>query len=319
MRRPCGPVPASLLAVTLIGCSDFFLSRKQPEVNDGMGVMETFQQSPLPQVDLLWVIDDTPSMADEHDTLAAAMPAFADELDEAGIAWQVGVVTTDPGEDIGVLRGDPWILTPTEGDSLRTLLETANVNLLGREPAAGLASMVLALEDPLRSAENQGFRRPGAALQVIVVSDGDDRSDDLLGGDPVATALDLLESETARTGRPARLSAIVGPPEGCSGPGGTALPGVRYLEVAESTGGATGSVCEGHFVDLVSSVGAASVEWQTEFPLQASPVPASVRVSIDGRRRDEGWTVETAPPRVRFDSPPAPGSEIIVRYDVEDG
>lgn len=317
MFRPRSSSPL-LAALVLVGCSDFFLSRRQPEVAEPLTITETFEQAPLPRLDLLWVIDDTPSMSDEHDALAAAMPAFADALEAAGVAWQVGVVTTNPGGDLGVLRGDPWILTPSEAEGLEVLLDTAGITLLGREPASGIAAMVLALESPLRTDANRGFRRPDAALEVIVVSDGDDRSDDVLGPDAVEIGISTLEAEEDATGRPARLSAVVGPRGGCSGPGGSALPGLRYLELAEATGGTTASICEGHMASVIADLGASSVEWQTEFPLQAMPETASLRVAVDGMRVDTGWSVATGPDRVVFDVAPEPGAVITVRYTVTD-
>ncbi|MEC7946127.1 MAG: hypothetical protein VX265_01085, partial [Myxococcota bacterium] len=257
------------IVLQLAGCSDFFLSRKADEVADPMRVTETFSQAPLPRVDLLWVIDDTPSMAGEHAALAAGMPGFATELESAGVAWQVGVVTTDPDDAPGVLRGDPWVMTPIDGSALASLLDTAGITLTGAEPASGLGAMVLALEEPLRSGANQGFRRPGAALHVIVVSDGNDNSQTLLGEDPVWSAISLLEDEERASGQAARLSAIVGPEGGCSGRNGTALPGTDYLAVAEASGGSVDSVCEADLDGLVSNLGATSIEWQRVFPLQA--------------------------------------------------
>lgn len=317
-RRPrpsaAGVPRGAIAALALAGCSDFFLSGRDDEVTDPLRITESFDQAPLPQVDLLWVIDDTPSMAGEHGALAAAMPAFATELAAAGVAWQVGVVTTDPGEGSGVLRGDPWVLTPVDEGALRTLLDTADVTLLGREPAGGLGAMALALSEPLRSGLNQGFRRPAAALHVVVVSDGDDRSEDVLGPDPAAEARELLADEAALTGRPARLSAIVGPEGGCSGPHGTALPGTAYLAVAAATGGTVGSVCAADLAGIASSLGAEAIEWQREFPLQAAPVVGSVRVSIDDLRVDRGWSVLGAPPAIAFDEAPAPGARIRVQY-----
>jgi hypothetical protein len=317
-RHSAASVPrGALAALALTGCSDFFLSGKDDEVTDPLRITESFDQAPLPQVDLLWVIDDTPSMAGEHAALAAAMPAFTAELDSAGVAWQVGVVTTDPGDESGVLRGDPWVLTPIDDAELRSLLDTADVTLLGREPAGGLGAMVRALSEPLRSTLNQGFRRPGAALHVIVVSDGDDGSEPLEGESPVDSALALLDDEAAASGRSARLSAIVGPEGGCSGDNGTALPGTDYLAVADATGGAVGSVCEADLTGIVASLGAEAIEWQREFPLQAAPEVGTVRVSVDGTRMDDGWSTRMAPPAIEFDEPPAPGAEIVVQYQVE--
>lgn len=306
------------IMLQLAGCSDFFLSRKATEVVDPMRVTETFIQAPLPRVDLLWVIDDTPSMAGEHAALAAGMPGFATELDAAGVAWQVGVVTTDPDDAPGVLRGDPWVLTPIDGAALAALLDTAGITLTGQEPASGLGAMVLALEEPLRSGANQGFRRHGAALHVIVVSDGDDNSQELLGQDPVAAALAVLDDEARATGQAARLSAIVGPEGGCSGRNGTALPGTDYRAVAEASGGSIGSVCEADLDGLVSNLGATAIEWQRVFPLQAAPAAGSVRVSVDGVRAAEGWAVLASPPAIEFNEAPAAGAEVSVRYRVEE-
>lgn len=314
-----GAAFAAGLGLLGAGCSDFLVSRNDPVAVEPVRVTESFVQAPSPRVDLLWVIDDTPSMEAEHAALSNALGAFADALDEADLAWQIGVVTTDLGFDAGVLQGDPWILTPADDADLADLLEIANVGLDGHEPAGGLGAAALALSEPLRSEENRGFRRPDAALHVIIVSDGDDGSEEILGGNPSSAFLDLVRSESEATGHAVTVSAIVGDRGvGCSGSGGTALPGDAYLTVAEATGGAIGRICDTDLTGVAAAMGEVSVEWQVDFPLQATPKSGSVRVTVDGAPQLTGWRITTDPHTLSFDTPPTPDSVIVVRYTVVD-
>jgi hypothetical protein len=42
-----------------------------------------------------------------------------------------------------------------------------------------------------------------------------------------------------------------------------------------------------------------------------------VKVHVDGRRRDDGWTVELDPPAIAFDEAPEAGAIIEVSYQAE--
>jgi hypothetical protein len=317
--QPAGTRPARVLVFgALAACTEFRVGARQPEVTPGVRLEERFVQAALPALDLLLVVDDTPSMAAEQAALASALPRLALALADAGLAWQAGVVTTTmEGPEAGVLQGSPWILTPDTADLATALPALAQVGTAGAEPAAGLAAFSAALLPPLRDGANRGFRRAGAGLHVIVLSDGDDGSDDWLGPDPVAAAADHLAAEAATTGRRAVFSAVVGPaPAGCSGPGGQALPAARYAALVAATGGTLASICAGDLAPLADTLAVEAAEYPTRFPLQARPRPATVRVSLDGAPLDSGWAVESAPPTLVFaDAPPA-GAAIRVRYEV---
>jgi hypothetical protein len=310
----------TFLALSLLtaGCSEFGVSDQDEVVQDPIILTDTFTQSPLPKLDVLWVIDDTPSMDDEQAALAEALSVFAEGLDEAGLAWQVGVVRTDiSGDDAGVLQGLPWVITPALDDPALALAEAAAVGLTGQPPEAGLAAAWLALSEPLSSSLNRGLRRSDAALHVVVISDGDDASEQVLGGSPDEAFTLFLEEESIRTSQPAVLSALVGDvPDGCAGPGGSAQPGSRYIAVAEATGGVVQSICEPDFSPLVSALAQDTVPWPVLFELTERPVQGTVRVEVDGVRLDEGWALQTAPAAIVFEQPPAAGAEIQVRYEV---
>lgn len=320
--RSVAAIPGLALAagVSLGGCSEFLLRTQDPVVDEPpVQVEERFTQASLPMLDLLFVVDDTSSMEHEHGLLQHALAALPDQLDAAALSWQLGVVRTDLGnEDAGLLLGDPWVITPELPDPEGALADAADVGIEGLPPEAGLAATWLALSAPLRDGDNRGFRRPEAALHVVVLSDDDDDSSDYLDDDPGTLLLSLFEEEAALSGQPARLSAVVGPePSGCSSAdGGDAAAGSAYLALAEATGGAALSICEPDFAPLLDAVGDLSVAWPTRFELQAEAVADSVVVRIDDVRQDSGWLLEEDHSVVVFDEAPAAGSVIRVRYEV---
>ncbi|MCB9791739.1 MAG: hypothetical protein H6741_03340 [Alphaproteobacteria bacterium] len=310
---------AALSALALSGCgSDIFVRGNDTPVEEEVFVTETFTQAALPKVDVLWVIDDTGSMGEEQAALADAFPSFVDALEGVGLNYHLGVISTDAGaEDAGLLLGDPWIITPAAEDPAALFAEAAAVGTQGLGPVAGLAATLMALGEPMISEDNRGFRRADAALQVVVVSDDDDRSEDFLDGDPATLALAFLAEEAAATGLPAFLSAVIGDPGvGCNGSRGVALPGDTFAEVAEGSGGVVESICGADFSELVEELGALSVAVERDFPLQTEPYTDALRVSVDGERQDEGWSLLREPALVRFDEAPAAGAVIEVRYQV---
>src|SRR3984957_3734874 len=57
--------------------------------------IDTFDQTTRAQSDILWVVDNSGSMAREQDQLAASFPKFFAYLQEAQLDYRIGVTTTD--------------------------------------------------------------------------------------------------------------------------------------------------------------------------------------------------------------------------------
>lgn len=305
-------------AALLGGCDGLDYGFQDPDETapPEVWVEETLVQASAPPVDVLFVIDGTGSMAEEQEALAGAAADFVDALVASGLEWQVGATSTDP-VDAGSLQGRPWILTgvhATPGDALATALAVGTSHA---PPSAGLDSAALALADA--DGQNVGFRREGAALHVVFVSDGDDESGTVLGADPAVGFVSRLEDEAAASGQPARASAVVGDaPSGCDGGTGEAQAGTRYIAVAEATGGSVASICALDFSAVAEALGTLAVNWPTRFALQAAPVEGSVTVAIDGERVT-AFTVDKEGPALVFDSAPAPEAVIEVRYELAGG
>jgi hypothetical protein len=320
----CGPPVALLLGAALFGCVDYGVSDDDEEARDSLVVEERFTQHASPAVDVLWVVDNTASMAREQTALAEAFEGFVEALEAEEVAYQLGVITTDVSdEQAGVLQGVPWIITPSHEDPAAAFSEAVQVGIEGAAPEAGLGAAWLALSEPLRSDENRGFRREGSLLHIVVVSDGDDSSQALLepwleeDEDVVSFFLGFLEQEAAGGEHATIFSAVAGDtPSGCYGIAGRAQAAHAYHRVVEATDGVFASICAGDMSAVVEGLGAASLVYATRFELLAEPIEGSLRVWVDQERVDSGWVLELDPPALRFDEPPAPAAEIEVRYSV---
>jgi hypothetical protein len=167
-------------------------------------------------VDLLFVIDDSPSMLDKQANLRANFPAFINELNglEGGLPnVHIGVVTTDlgtqgaddaqPGPSIGsgsgscagngkngVLQGDgnqqlsgTFINDAKNSDGTRTTNYTGSLASVFSS-IASVGASGCGFEQPLQAAKqaldnnpaNAGFLRPNAGLVIVVLADEDDCS-----------------------------------------------------------------------------------------------------------------------------------------------
>lgn len=300
----------------LLACDGFEYGFSDPDeaVPDPVWVEERLAQRSAPAVDVLFVVDGTGSMGDELAAISDRAGDFVASLDALGLAWQLGVTTTDP-DDGGELQGRPWILTPSTSAPAEALSLILQFGATRAPPSAGLDAAAVAISP--ETEVNLGFRRSDAALHVLFLSDDDDQSGAVLGVDPVAGFMALLAAESLRTGFPARASAIVGDAStGCDGTTGTAGPGTRYIAVATQSGGSVTSICDVDFTAAAAALAETAVDWPTEFVLQAVPVEDSVTATVDGERvRD--FSVNLAVPSVIFSVAPEPGAVVVVRYEVK--
>lgn len=294
---------------------------------------DVFVQQDGSKVDVLFVVDNTASMVEEHPRLVNAIPSFISAAQQKNVDLRVAVTTTGldsvsgacPG---GANGGEAGRFFPVDNARPRVLtLSTSNVvSVLQQNVQVGQCALIekgfealrRALSPPLvnnaddsRTAMpndgNEGFLRDEAALAVIFVGDEDDHSED-----SVDTYVDWLRGLKGRS-QPQRsvIHAIAPTAQSCSTAGGT---GTRYQEAATRTGGTVLSICASDYAPVLTQMAGQAFSPQDTFALSSEPESGSIRVFIDGTEQFSGWTYEAATNQVRFSAMPPAGARIEVRY-----
>lgn len=159
------------------------------------------------KVDLLFVIDNSLSMAAEQDSLIASFPGFITGIQAQLVAadsYHVGIVSTDDYADnpascrtLGALvtstgkaqcgpyaAGGGWM---SEADDLAASFACAGrVGITGASDERPVAAAIAAIGDPLAApgACNEGFFRDDALLVITIITDEEDDAEMKNGGSP---------------------------------------------------------------------------------------------------------------------------------------
>lgn len=314
---------------------------------------EHFTQLERPEVDILFVIDNSCSMSDEQANLSANFSSFIAFADNLELDYQIGVVTTDveggfPGprcpsplvgaRPSGLAQGACGYFADGNADGSQRdptwrIIERRTLPSPGAAFAAtviqgthgsgneqGLQAAYNALSAPIITDWNRGFVRPDAHLAVVFVADEDDHS--------THSVPFYVNSFRAIKGfRNPQLfsaSAIVGDPAvGC---GLQAESGTRYIQVAQETGGVFESICTENWSAALENLGRSVFGYKSRFLLANQPEPGSIEVLVDGfpvaataPSGQTRWTYDQTAQSVDF-APlaiPEPGSQIVIRYRAE--
>ena len=205
---------SSLLGLTtvglLAGCPDRSIS--QPDINQGRVEYKDIPVSINRNIDILFVIDDSPSMSDKQTNLKNNFPGFINVLNtiEGGLPnVHIGVVTSDlgtkgaedsgPGPSIGGCNASKngnlqTFGAPVQGqfisDTLNADMMTRTTNYTGNlsdvfSQMATAGAMGCGFEQTIEAAKralepnntaNAGFIRNDAYLAIIFLTDEDDCS-----------------------------------------------------------------------------------------------------------------------------------------------
>lgn len=236
---------------------------------DAAGVnTDTWAQPLRPKADLLFVVDDSPSMLSKQASLITNFTALLRYLDRLDVDYQLALTTTDLGAVGGRILGDaksPKLLTPDRADRQRELvLKLQSIGASGSSTEQILAAASTALSPALLATDNLGLVRPGAALAVLSVSDSDDESP-LTVRDYAA----LLQRQGKQVSFSAVGPTLALPPAGCSydGPGGAP----RTTAVVAALAGARADICDGLWAAQLEALGKNAFGRQSTFYLTALP------------------------------------------------
>lgn len=311
-----------------------------------------FSQTPTVtngKIDILWVIDNSGSMASSQENVANNFDSFIDLFNEKGMDYRMAVVTTEAyralyteSQEIARFRDGTdatghtgvFVIDPTTPELKQTFLKNMLQGVNGSGDERAFQSIKSALSNQINIP--YGFPREDAFLSVILVSDEDDFSHDAqdsragqygyAGLHTIQSYVDFLDGITGgnASSRNFNFNTISILDESCLDDLNVESPGrrigVRYQELANASRGIIGSLC-GDFAQTLASISNRIIELTTAFYLNREPNPASIQVFINGAAvpedANDGWQYHSGDNSITFHGSfiPAAGSTITVRFD----
>jgi hypothetical protein len=258
------------------GCDTTRFTMRQPPGQQ----VDVFRQATVPNVDVLWVVDNSDSMAEEQQALADSFQDFYKFISNTA-SFHIGVISTDVHNPYhcGKLLGNTRIITNETPNAEEVFRENVNVGIGGTGDEQGFNAAHLALSEPLISGHNAGFLQEDAHLFIIFVSDEDDGS---FG--EVKYYLRVFENIKGKGNDGIiKAAAVVGDvpevPEECRTEKNV-RPGERYAELAETSGGIVLSICDDNFAANLDQLGFSAAGLKRHFPLSRRADPGSIQVWI---------------------------------------
>lgn len=261
-------------------------------------------------VDILWVIDDSGSMADEQDALGKNFQSFINQFIEKNIDFKMAITTTDgTSARNGKMVGDSSKLTRASAKGNKTAFlnnftKWVKVGTSGSGVEQGLKTST-SFTDRYASS----FLRPEAYLIVVYISDEEDQSDK-----KVSEYLAKLQALKVNKGMVKAYSIVSVKSYGYQ----WETIGKRYMEVSTATAGAIGDIKK-DFSSTLLDMGGKIVNLMDSFALNESPYQDQVEVFVNNTKVASGYVFNAAQRTVKFDanSLPVEGSKVEVRYKVK--
>lgn len=300
-------------------------------------IVDRIVQVTEPEVDVLFVVDNSGSMVDEQQRLADNFPRFMDYFVDAGVDYHIGVVSTDTEhpDHTGRLQstgGFRWIDLDTP-DPASAFSSLALLGSHGSQNERGRRAAWLALTNPLVEGANAGFYRHAARLQIIVVSDADDGSRDKPTRSEFIQFLGTLKADAEMVD----FSAVIGVGgELCA----DARMGAEYAIVSQALDGFIGNICRADWSADLDELGLRGSGLRREFTLTEVPDRQSIEVwvedetylyeGVDADLLYEGfemaelcsgttcfaWDYDAVRNEIVLqDFVPVSGAEVVIRYD----
>lgn len=350
---------SAIASLTLVGCSkvNFSTGPTAPFAQStGGGISapavfaykDTFRyDGSQPKVDILWVVDNSSSMAPFQANLVANFNSFIADFQTRRLDFQLAVTTTDAyragpkyASNPGLARfrdgldstshTKQFILTPATLNLQSTFVINASQGDQGSGDERAFSSIVAALESPL----NAGFIRANSFLAVIILSDEDDFSDDTRAeGDwsaipdhdynnpnliPVETFQNYLSLATGSSQAHLNygVSAIGVFDSAClkshSAESPSTILGVRYKQIVKSTGGVASNICATNFSQSLAGIGQNIINKVQNFYLTHKADLSSIQVKFTPDAPYARWRVVNN--QLIFDVAPAAGTMVEVDY-----
>jgi len=293
---------------------------------------------PKPTADILWVIDDSPSMVEERIRVANGAITFFDHALASGYDFRMGVVNVAYGS-----TGTFCTNTSESGDFFLTDQHVPQFQACVVDPAGagfpaiqeyGVTAGYQAIVSHLPRANAPDRIRPGAQLVLIYLSDqrayeltftcGLDGFTDYEDIDPacldevIGPTVDLLNGLGEPGGHGAAYAIVAPVPWSCPE---AMESGQGYVEIVEATGGFTDTICTTNLDPALERIAADIIRRSDPTVLAHLPIASTLLVAIDGvaipRSRVAGFDYHATDNSLAFvnqDFDPEQSAETVISY-----
>lgn len=262
-------------------------------------MIENFTQGTAIFVDIIWIIDNSGSMASFQALLASNLSSFINLFMSYSPDFQMAFITTD---DFAFVDGVHF----TNNDANLVNDAAALIDSIGTRGSAqekGLAMLDLSIT------HNQGWFRPNAKLVAIFLSDERDWSSQIPYYYIGRYNLQYAQGDFLPFG-------IIGDvPAGC---GGLALPGNGYYDVINHYNSTWWSICDPDWGTQMQDIALAVVNSSSYGLDHPTPKEDTIQVFINGQELTEGWSYNIATNSISFeiDTMPESGDTVEVSYEI---
>lgn len=304
------------------------------------------------KVDILWVVDNSGSMAPLQNNLVNNFDSFIKNFQAKGFDFKIAVTTSDAyranagfqnnpslsvfKDGAGSVHTGSFVITPLTTNVSSTFVTNASQGQNGSGDERVFSSFKAALDNP----QNANFIRPDSFVSVIILSDEDDFSNptraegagtDHNYNDPglesVSSYLSYLDgiTQSSQANRRYNVSAITVLDSTCYNShlkdAPSTIIGQRYMQMVNQTNGVLGSICDASYASSLNNIQQKILELSTQFPLARLPIVSTIVVSVDSQvipnDSVNGWTYVEASNSIMFHGPavPSASASIHVSFD----
>jgi hypothetical protein len=308
---------AILLAISIIGCGKQQFAVPPQSVDFAQTV--TYNN----KVDIVLMMDNSSSMSQYQTKFSDQVPAMLSSLDRLGMDYNIVVVTSDmrSGGSGGMFVGSPKILNKNTPNLVNLLKSRVQQGQAGSDLERGLQSIQDVLSPNYLQNEGVGFLRSDALLAVIALSNEDDYSSSSIAS--LEQFFDTLKPKFKGTTQ-AWLMNFIGVPSltsSCSTVLGGEYkePGLRWIELANYSGGTVQAICDTSLAYAVDNVRKRIVEVLTDYYLSRRPKVETIVVKKNGvvvpKSTTDGWDYIQDKNLIRFYGNSVPSADETITVD----
>jgi hypothetical protein len=264
------------------------------------------------KLDILFLIDNQPSMSSFQASLVASFATFMSQFQNKGFDFKIAVATTDGymadptlagyssanvsladfNDYNGSVHSNMFVILPGDPNLNNDFAINAKPN---KDTAGQDARSFSSFRQALRNTRpvNTGFLRPDSFFALVIVDNTDDFSNNSRctgcnvnlryndpNIDPIGTYVSFLDSITGTTGVTARynVSAMTQIATPCQG--GTTM--TRIMSLVNQANGITGDICQANYGTSMTQIANQISSLATQYFLNRVPDPSTIVVTING-------------------------------------